>query len=77
MAVKTDISKAYDRLEWSFLEKVLSRMGFHSIFTNWVMQFITTVTYSFLINEEVSGNVISSRGIRQGDPISPYVFILC
>lgn len=77
MAVKTDISKAYDRLEWNLIEKVLLQMGFHSIFVNWVMQCITTVTYSFLINEEVLGHVVLSRGIRQGDPISPYVFILC
>lgn len=68
IAVKTDISKAYDRLEWDFLQKVLSRMGFHDIYTNWVMQCITTVSYSFLMNEELLISVIPSRGIQQETP---------
>lgn len=75
--LKLDISKAYDRLEWSFLENMMLKFGFHHTWILRVMEYIKSVTYSFVNNVQVFVNVVPKRVIRQGDPISLYLYILC
>lgn len=75
--LKIDISKAYDRLEWGFIKNMMLKFGFHEIWIDRIITFISTVSYGFIHNGEEFGNVIPTRGVRQGDPISPYIYIMC
>lgn len=75
--LKLDISNAYDRLEWGYIESMLDKFGFKNRWIQRVMACIKSVTYSFMNNGKVFGDVCPQRGIRQGDPIFPYIYILC
>ena len=77
MAIKLDMSKAYDRVELVFLEKIMEKMGFNNKWISLMMNCISSAFYFVLINGVIHGSIIPSRGLCQGDPLSSYLFLLC
>ena len=77
MAIKLDMSKAYDKVEWSYLEAVIKKMGFGELWIKLMMVCVKTITYSVLVNGEPKGLINLTQGIRQEDPFSPFLFLLC
>jgi hypothetical protein len=70
-AVKLDMAKAYDRVEWEYLRRIMLKLGFHADFVNRIMRCVTTVSFSIKINGVLIDTFRPSRGIRQGGPHFP------
>lgn len=74
--IKLDLSKSYDRLNWNYLKEILRAYGFCNRWIEWITSAISSTNFSILVNETPSQPFKSTRGLRQGDPLSPFLFII-
>jgi len=76
MALKIDLSKALDKVTWLYLRMILTHLGFPLELTRWIMGCITSISFALLINGSATHSFQAERGIRQGCPLSPILFLL-
>ncbi|GAU30291.1 hypothetical protein TSUD_385120 [Trifolium subterraneum] len=73
---KVDFEKTYDSVDWGYLDEVMLKMNFPNLWRGWIMECVTTATASVLVNGSPTDEFKLERGLRQGDPLSPFIFLL-
>jgi hypothetical protein len=76
MLIQLDMEKAYDKISWHYMEKTMEAFEFDQHWIKWIINLVSTMSFSFLVNGAPVKSFYPSRGIIQGDPISPFLFIL-
>jgi hypothetical protein len=74
LVLKSDYEKAYDRIDWNFLDNVLESRGFGPVFRGWVRAILHQASFCVRINDVNSNYVVAGKGLKQGDPLSPILF---
>ena len=76
ITIKLDMKKAYDRMKWDIIMQCFQELGFHLAWNKWIKEYISSVSCSVIVNDEPNDLFTPTREIRQGDPLSLYIYSL-